>query len=426
MNFYELVHRYLPEKYNIGGEYYHTGRYLFITVHLFLFNCIYFLTTYSFLVGVPYTLEIYGYFGITMFIFMRYLIYKNISPFIVIQFFAVTVYLMVTASVLVTGGTDSATYTFYFIIPLFTVAMDNLKYTLIVSIIILTSSVYFYLSPHIPLLIEPQNVKKFYLFHYIGLFGSSISIVLFQIYLRILDIAELKNIRKQLEETNKRLQKFAIIASHDLKTPLKTITNFTRIIYSKYESNIEDQDKELFKIVMKDIQNLNKLIVDLLEFSNITKNLSPAHPVNLNLLLDDIQHALHYQIQESKAKLTVEDLPVVLAHYSLIYQLFLNLISNSLKFRTKNLPTTIKLYTTLIDENFVEICVEDNGIGIPDEFKDDVFNPFMKNHPNSKIEGHGIGLAICSEIIAFYNGTIYVEKMQKPGTCIKFKLPIYQ
>ena len=115
MNFYELVHRYLPEKYNIGGEYYHTGRYLFITVHLFLFNCIYFLTTYSFLVGVPYTLEIYGYFGITMFIFMRYLIYRNISPFIVIQFFAVTVYLMVTASVLVTGGTDSATYTFYFI-----------------------------------------------------------------------------------------------------------------------------------------------------------------------------------------------------------------------------------------------------------------------------------------------------------------------
>ena len=228
----------------------------------------------------------------------------------------------------------------------------------------------------------------------------------------------------KLEEINHSLNNFAIIAAHDLKAPLRTISEFSKLLLKKYQSSMQDKDIELFDIIISNTTSLNKLINDLLAFSNIDKNLETKSWINLNLIIDKVLNKLKADINESNVKFEIQKLPDIIGHESLIIQLFLNIINNSLKFRRSEISPIIGINATDLDEDHITICIKDNGIGIADEFYNTIFEPFKKLHSSHQYEGNGIGLSFCKKIIDYYNCKIWVESKIDIGTEVYFTLKL--
>lgn len=227
---------------------------------------------------------------------------------------------------------------------------------------------------------------------------------------------------KKLHELNNSLNNFATIAAHDLKAPLRTISEFTKLLLRKYNAKIESSDLELFEIIISNATSLNKLIGDLLEFSNLDNNLEKESIIDLNLIIEKVLKKLKVQIDERSATIQIENLPNVIGHESLIIQLFLNVINNSLKFSKKDQPIQIIIRAKEIKEDFVTISIKDNGIGIATDFYHTIFEPFKKLNSSNDYEGNGIGLSFCKKIIDSYHGKIWVESVLGENTEILFTL----
>nr|MBP6431326.1 hypothetical protein [Ferruginibacter sp.] len=171
--------------------------------------------------------------------------------------------------------------------------------------------------------------------------------------------------------------------------------------------------------------NLAQMINGLLQFSSITKNLPPVNKIDLNKLIPNILEDINHSINTSEVKINVNaNLPTVLAHESLLKQVFLNLITNSIKYKKENKEVTIEIGYKDTNYNFVELFVKDDGIGIPTEFQGKIFDLFKKFHASTNIEGNGVGLGTCKKIINFYNGKIWVESENQKGTIIYFTLQV--
>ena len=229
----------------------------------------------------------------------------------------------------------------------------------------------------------------------------------------------------ELEESNENLKNFTHIIAHDIEAPIRTISSFAQILEHKYKDIVVAEDKTLFDYLIKGCKNISEMIKNLLTFSTLTKNLPQSESLNIKNVISEVQDDLSVLIDEQNNALNIQlqsDLPNITAHHSLMYQLFLNLISNSIKYSKTDGPINVQLaYKMLPDEN-VEICFSDNGIGIPLKQQKEIFKPFVRLHNNKDIEGNGIGLATCKKIIEFYNGKIWVESDQM-GTKFYFTLP---
>ncbi|MCB9227281.1 MAG: hypothetical protein H6578_08975 [Chitinophagales bacterium] len=233
-----------------------------------------------------------------------------------------------------------------------------------------------------------------------------------------LELAQ-KKIEKQnvfLTESNASFKNFAAIAAHDLKSPLRTIAGFTEILSSKYHDTYTEKDKELSKLITKNSLSLQHLIDDILTFSDINKNLPENEKLSINNILNHILETLSKQIETANAKITLPEKDFfVYAHTSLFNQLFLNILSNSIKYRKKDEELFIHISSYLNFNNNLCIEIEDNGIGIEKNYLSKVFEPFTKLH-NSNYEGSGLGLSTCKKIVDFYNGTIIIQSELGLGT----------
>jgi PAS domain S-box-containing protein len=242
------------------------------------------------------------------------------------------------------------------------------------------------------------------------------------------DISELKKsaesnllrLSEELLRSNKELENFAYIASHDLKEPLRMVSSFTGLLAKQYENKLDDRAHEYIYFAKEGARRMYDLLDGLLEYSRIHTKGKKFTDVDLNLVMDSVLKNLSLVIRERNATIHFDNLPVVFADESQMILLFQNLISNGIKFNT-NIPE-ISISFGIEKQNFV-FSVKDNGMGIDSQYFAKVFLIFQRLMPRAQYEGTGIGLAICKRIIERHEGKIWIESKPGHGTTFFFTIP---
>lgn len=243
--------------------------------------------------------------------------------------------------------------------------------------------------------------------------------------------AKLKRYTASLEASNRELQNFAYIASHDLQEPLRKINAFSDRLATLNSAVLDDRSLDYLRRMQDAVRRMQILINDLLTLSRVNTQGNPFGQVNLNQTVRNVLADLEVRIEESKGRVEVSPLPDVIADEVQMHQLFQNLIGNSLKFHEPERPPVVRVYPVGQEPGgngsgsaeMATIVVEDNGIGFEEQYKDKIFQPFQRLHGRSAYEGTGMGLAICRRILERHGGTIQAESRPGEGTRIIFALP---
>lgn len=228
---------------------------------------------------------------------------------------------------------------------------------------------------------------------------------------------------KQLQLANEELEKFAYIASHDLKSPLRNVSSFLSLIERKIKKGRTDTILEDIQYASRASQQMYRLIEDILRFSRMKQQEMSFHPLDLNDVLMEVVMSLNTVLKDNNAEISNTVLPTIEANESQIMLLLQNLIENGIKYN-ESTPKEISIYSQEIDGNII-ISIRDNGIGIPMHYQEKVFEMFARLHNQQQYEGTGLGLAICKRIVNAHHGNIWFESDYK-GTVFHVELPIKQ
>ncbi len=236
----------------------------------------------------------------------------------------------------------------------------------------------------------------------------------------------LKKANKRLHESNDKLissneelERFAYIASHDLKSPVRSIISFIGLLNKKYENQFDENGKEFLNIISSNANQMHELIEDILEFSRSNNRVIRKEVVDLNLMLKEISS--HFTSKNKDAQIIFGELPIIKSDYIILKQVFQNLIENGLKYN--------KSYKKVISIQYIEqkdslyFRVKDNGIGIEPVYFDRIFEMFQRLHNKEEYQGTGIGLAICKKSIQQLNGEMWVTSKVGDGSIFHITLP---
>ncbi len=239
---------------------------------------------------------------------------------------------------------------------------------------------------------------------------------------RIEEILQHKN--TELKRSNRDLQEFAYIASHDLQSPLVTIISFAGLLKKKLKSKLTSEEEEYFNFIFSSSKRMRNLIVDILSYSRINADKININKIDIGNILSQIKADLDTIIQQSEATIVLGDLPEYIYGDELkIKQLFQNLISNAIKYRKKELAPIVKIESYEENNHWI-FTISDNGIGIKKEYQNVIFTIFQRLHNNDEqYEGTGIGLSICRKIIDQHKGDISLSSEVGVGTTFFLKLP---
>jgi len=224
----------------------------------------------------------------------------------------------------------------------------------------------------------------------------------------------------ELERKNKELEQFAYVASHDLQEPLRTVSNYVELLEEKYSDTADLETKKHILFIKGATSKMQNLIKDLLDISRIGRS-ALRSAIDCNEILRTVIVELEVSIKESDAVITSTVLPIVMGNEIELKQLFQNLISNAIKFRKKNVAPRITITAEEKNTEYL-FTITDNGIGIPEKYKDKVFIIFQRLHNTDEYPGTGIGLATCKKIVALHNGKIWVESKQGVGSNFFFTI----
>jgi two-component system CheB/CheR fusion protein len=230
----------------------------------------------------------------------------------------------------------------------------------------------------------------------------------------------LKRRAEELANSNVELERFAYVASHDLQEPLRMVTSFLQLLKKRYEEKLDETANQYIAFAVDGAERMKTLIMDLLDYSRVGSNTEPNENVDLNLLVDEIKNLLSKSIDEVKANITIDHLPIVKGNRTQLLQLFQNLISNAIKYHKEGTPSIAIHYTEQEEDHLFEI--KDNGIGIDPAFHEKIFVIFHRLHSRSEYTGTGIGLAICKKIVERHNGKIWVKSALGQGSSFFFTL----
>ncbi len=234
--------------------------------------------------------------------------------------------------------------------------------------------------------------------------------------------ANLKNMMSKLKESNKELEQFAYIASHDLQSPVRTIINYLQMLEKKYLQNLDETGLFYIQRAIMSGKRMNTMVNDLLSYSRVTIKAKEYVLCDLNKILQDVIDNLEYLIVETGAEITYDNLPSVYCDNMQIGRLFQNLISNGIKYRKEGVKPQIKISVFKKSAKYI-FSVSDNGIGIENEFYKKIFMIFQRLHTKEEYSGNGIGLAICKKIVERHGGKIWVDSVYGEGTAFYFSLP---
>jgi hypothetical protein len=232
--------------------------------------------------------------------------------------------------------------------------------------------------------------------------------------------AELAERAKDLARSNTELQQFAYVASHDLQEPLRMVASFTQLLAKRYSDQLDDDARDFINYAVDGARRMQTLISDLLNYSRVGTQGKPLEHTDSEALLARVLESLQYAIEESRAVVSHDPLPVVLADPQQLGQLFQNLISNAIKFHGEEPPRVLISAERTGDE--WKIAVRDNGIGISPEHGERIFVIFQRLHTKTEYPGTGIGLAICKKIVERHGGRIWIEPSPGGGTTFCFTI----
>jgi len=237
--------------------------------------------------------------------------------------------------------------------------------------------------------------------------------------------ARLSSQTEELKRSNGDLQRFAIVASHDLKEPLRTINSFVQLLLRKDKGNLSKEGNEYANFIIESVGRMAALLDGLMRYSVIGKNKVEFKPVPLNKILENVEKNLYFKLSENQGTIIYNNLPDINGNPEQISQLFQNLIDNSLKFKNC-MPPIIDVQSQPYRHNldYHKITITDNGIGIKEEFQDKIFEIFKRLHnTQDQYEGSGVGLAVCKRIVEQHNGKIWVNTDYTNGFSVSFTLP---
>ena len=237
----------------------------------------------------------------------------------------------------------------------------------------------------------------------------------------------------ELEISNRELQDFANIASHDLQEPLRKIQTFSELLETRHSAQLDGEGLDYLARMSSAARRMQALLRGLLAYSRITTRAKPFEPINLGEVVQRVVGDMDLQIEETFAAVEVEDLPVIEADVIQMYQLFQNLLSNALKFQSDGANPQVEFqgrcFRGVIPGGFknialCEITVRDNGIGFDEKYRDRIFQPFQRLHARDDYPGTGMGLAICRKIVERHNGSITATSAPGAGTTFIIQLPV--
>ena len=237
----------------------------------------------------------------------------------------------------------------------------------------------------------------------------------------------LKDYADKLEFSNRELQEFAYVASHDLQEPLRKIEAFSDRLRKRYADALDDDGIAYIERMQSASSRLRTLIADLLHYSRITTKAKPFETVDLMEIMDAVMSDLEIVIDSNDAEVRYSGLPAVTGDATQMRQMFQNLVSNAVKFRKPDVAPLVEIFARPLPADSqdgvaaskVEISVRDNGIGFENKYAEQVFKIFHRLHGRSDYEGTGIGLATCRKIMDRHGGEITASSEPGVGTTVK-------
>ena len=236
--------------------------------------------------------------------------------------------------------------------------------------------------------------------------------------------AEIASTKQDLERSNADLERFAYVASHDLRQPLRMVSSYLGLIRKRLElePGLESELNDFFGFAMDGAKRMDRMILDLLDYSRVGSDTTPFQAVPLSEVIGDALANLHVPITESGADIAVaEDLPVVQGHRSELVRLFQNLVGNAIKYRAEDRPCRVDISCRSRDSDWL-VAVQDNGAGIAAEDRERAFQIFQRLVSHQACEGSGIGLAVCRKIVEDLGGRIWLEGNESGGTTVMMTL----
>jgi chemotaxis family two-component system sensor kinase Cph1 len=228
-------------------------------------------------------------------------------------------------------------------------------------------------------------------------------------------------LNEELLRSNKELENFAYIASHDLQEPLRMVSCFTQLLLQQYEGQLDDRAHDYIHFAVEGANRMYELLNGLLAYSRIHSKGKNFAEVNTNHVIADVRKNLSLKIKERNATIKVGNLPVIHADGTQMIQLFQNLISNAIKFSPENPDIFI---SSEKNGDHYSFAIKDHGLGIDPQYFEKIFNIFQRLLPREKYEGTGIGLAICKRIVERHGGKIWLESEPEKGTTFFFTIPM--
>jgi len=243
--------------------------------------------------------------------------------------------------------------------------------------------------------------------------------------------------RETLDRTNRELQEFAYVASHDLQEPLRKIQAFGDRVVTKCAAVLPEDAKDYLTRMQKAAARMQTLINDLLSFSRVTTHARPFGPVDLNAIARDVISDLEGRIEQTRGRIEVSPLPTIDADATQMRQLLQNLLGNALKFHRAGVPPVVHVSSQVTngkgqtpppppDEPMCELVVTDDGIGFDEKYLDRIFTIFQRLHGHDEYEGTGLGLAICRKIVERHHGHITARSTPGQGASFVITLPVRQ
>jgi light-regulated signal transduction histidine kinase (bacteriophytochrome) len=239
---------------------------------------------------------------------------------------------------------------------------------------------------------------------------------------------KLQTAQIRLEQSNRELQDFTSVASHDLQEPLRKVQAFGDRLKTGYQAGMDEQGRDCLDRMLKATKRMQSLIRDLLSFAQVTSQAHAFLPVDLARVTREVLSDLEVRVAETKAVVDVGDLPTIEADAVQMRQLLQNLIGNALKFHQEGKPPVIRVFAEGADvprtaDSVVRLVVADEGIGFEEKYLDRIFAVFQRLHGRTEYEGTGVGLAICRKIAQRHGGDITATSILGQGAVFRVDLP---
>lgn len=235
--------------------------------------------------------------------------------------------------------------------------------------------------------------------------------------------AQLETNISELNRSNRELQEFAYVASHDLQEPARKMSFYSDYLITQYENKLDSKGIDYLNNMRSASQRMRNLIHDLLAFAQVEREKVNLKMLDLNELIKHVLHDLDIMIEEKQATISIDALPTIEGDEVMMHQLFENLISNGIKYSKADEKPALHI-TSTTDNNMIKIRVADNGIGFDEKYLPQMFTLFQRLHATGSYEGTGLGLAICKKIVSLHNGQITAESAVGKGSDFIITLPV--